>query len=162
MASPPAEETILFRPNKKRKIYRQRNHDDEAEEAQPQRSPAAITPDTAQSLDELISTASQPVGADADMEVEGARVSMAEILRLRKLKKTGRRGGVEFRAEGLGGAGLRHGDGEMVLRDPDLNDGIKGDGQGGDAGAATGEPVLGSARRFAPQTGMVGDVNKHM
>jgi len=76
-----SSETILFRPSKKRKIYRQRAPSPSAPALPPTQGP--------QSIDELIAS-----GADA-AEVEGVSVSMAEILRLRKQRR--RAAGVEFR-----------------------------------------------------------------
>ena len=59
-------------------------------------------------------------------------------------------GGVEFRAE-PGGHILRDEDGALVLRKKD------GEEEGGLVEVESGVP-----RKFAPQTGTVGDVNKHM
>jgi hypothetical protein len=167
-ASPPGaaaneEASILFRPSKKRKIYRQRAvNDEDGDETEGLRLQAARvteggTGTAAQSLDELIASASNEGRgiADAgesggDARVEGVTVSMAEILRLRrKNKRAG--GGVEFKSQASGtGAG-------PSLRDEDGN----GDT---DAHDGTAEEVggLDVARRFAAQTGAVGDVNKHM
>ena len=64
-------------------------------------------------------------------------------MRLRKLRKP-KIGGVEFRAENA----IRDGDGELVLRD--------------EGGEGEEERKVDVVRRFAPQTGMVGDVNRHM
>ena len=70
---------------------------------------------------------------------------MAEILRLRKLRRP-RVGGVEFRAEGHI---ARDDDGALIVRTE----------EGGDVQNEAGPAVV---RKFAPQTGTVGDVNKHM
>jgi hypothetical protein len=85
MTSPPpsAEQTVLFRPSKKRKLYRHRETT----------SPLPDAP--AQSLDELIATSSSGDGT------EGTSVSLAEILRLRKQRRL-KIGAVEFRAEDSG------------------------------------------------------------
>lgn len=77
------------------------------------------------------------------MEEEGASLSMAEILFLRKNKKK-KRGGVKFRAE----SGLRPEELARVVADWEGED----DGRLPEGGLA----------KFAPQTGAVGDVNKHM
>lgn len=140
-------ETILFRPSKKRKIYRQRERgeEDEAITAEAQIAedvPASrLEPTREQSLQELISSG----GVVESDEVEGTAVSMAEILRLRKRNK---RLGVEFRVEGQ-----RARDAESEERGLTLAQQGEGD---------TADVPVGGPRRFAPQTGTVGDVNKHM
>jgi hypothetical protein len=154
MASPPPTtgDTILFRPTKKRKIYRQRHDDPEPQlsSPNPSTSPAPPQPNP-QSIDELIaSSASLPTTADE--ELESTQVSISEILRLRQKNKN-KRSGVEFRASGHI---ARDQDGELVIR------------HAATATGGAGEPVSpeggggGVIRKFAPQTGTVGDVNKHM
>lgn len=70
---------------------------------------------------------------------------MAEILRRRKKNKA--RSGVEFKASGHV---ARDEEGELILRPEEE--------KGGDVvGVSSGVP-----RKFAPQTGTVGDVNRHM
>lgn len=156
-APPPAESTILFRPSKKRKIYRQRPDDESLPDpslsvASPKTptSPALAHPNP-QSIDELIAStaAALPPGSagEGEEELEGTRVSMTEILRLRK--RTKRIGGVEFRAE-AGGHIARDEDGALVVRQGEP----RPEGEDG-----SGSAVI---RKFAPQTGTVGDVNKHM
>jgi hypothetical protein len=155
MASPPppSGDTILFRPSKKRKIYRQR-HDDDDDEPLPE--PQAASPNTPtspapalpnpQSIDELIASTSATLPAEAEgEELEGTPVSISEILRLRKKNK--RVGGVEFRAEGHI---ARDEDGELVIRHAAGEEPRPAAGDGG---------VI---RKFARQTGAVGDVDKHM
>lgn len=142
----------LFRPSKKRKIYRQRATEDDEPAPPSTLSPppqtasfsiAAPAPlPTAQSLDELISTAGATSPHDDDPETQN--VSMAEILRLRKKNKS--RGGVEFKASGHV---ARDEEGELILRAEDER-GVESAG------------VSGVPRKFAPQTGTVGDVNRHM
>lgn len=131
MASqPPKDDAILFRPNKKRKIYRQRpteNIDKEQAASAPQ----------AQSLDELITDAAN---------IEATNLPMAEILRLRKRNK--KIGGVEFRADSYGQVS-RNEEGSLIVR------------QKGEDGQPL-EAVGSVEKRFASQTGTVGDVNKHM
>lgn len=147
---PEAADTMLFRPNKKRKIYRRRASPslDDQEPSAPSPPPATVPAQTdTQSLDDLISSASvsilPPQNGSAETEdIEGVSVPMSEILRLRKLKKRG--GGVEFRAAGHV---ARDDEGMLILRD----------------GAVEAESAgSGVPRKFAPQTGMVGDVNRHM
>jgi len=124
MASPPpTNDTVLFRPRKKRKVYRQRLGDDEDGTIIEETSPPA------QSLDELI----------AQAEAEADDVSMAEILRSRKLKKP--REGMAFKA---GGSIIRDDEGQLVLHEGPKTD-------------------VGSTRKFASEAGLIGDVsNKHM
>lgn len=82
--------------------------------------------------------------------MEGAQVSMVEILRLRKRGK--RVGGVEFRAVGT----IRDDDGALVLHEG-AEGGEEGDGEGASK----------VVRRFTPQMGFgggagTGDVDRHM
>ncbi|KUJ23990.1 uncharacterized protein LY89DRAFT_776190 [Mollisia scopiformis] len=151
MASPPpaSADTILFRPSKKRKVYRQRAADDEETTASPPTIATPLSPAAAshpQSLDELISSAASHVAKDGSEEVEGVPVSMAEILRLRKMKK--RAGGVEFRAETQSHA--PRGDEQALVEHIES------------AGELGGLIDNGVPRKFAPQMGAVGDVNRHM
>jgi hypothetical protein len=152
MSSPtPEAETILFRPSKKRKIYRQRNDalDDDEPSTFPTSPPPAASPPNPQSIDELIASSSSLAPSTPSQDLEGTPVSISEILRLRK-KNHKRVGGVEFRAE-PGGHILRDEDGALVLRD-----------KGGEEERDLVEVESGVPRKFAPQTGTVGDVNKHM
>ncbi len=141
---PETAETVLFRPAKKRKIYRQRVPHDVPSPIPPQldpaRSPGPVLP----------ATNSDNVSA-TDEELEGTRVSMSEILRLRKLRKH-RVGGVEFRASITNGRGDDGQEGAMVLHENSREGHEKDEVQQG------GRVV----RRFAKQTGLVGDVDKHM
>lgn len=149
MASTPGSaDTILFRPSKKRKVYRQRAADDEEEATSASSSPAIATPlsPAAQSLDELISSAASNAVKDGGSEIEGVPVSMAEILRLRKMKK--RTGGVEFRAETVLHA--PRDDEQALVEHTEAPE------------EAGGLVENGVTRKFAPQTGAVGDVNRHM
>jgi len=143
MASPPISlaesDTVLFRPTKKRKIYRQRAN--EAEETSP--ATAVPPPPPAQSLDELIASTTNGTLDIQHVEMEGARVSVSEILRLRKMRRP-KTGGVEFKASA---ALVKDQDGELV-RDETSTELVSTDGS--------------AVRKFAPQTGMVGDINKHM
>ena len=144
MASPPPApeatgNTIIFRPSKKRKIYRQRNNTDEDDAT----SSPTITQEP-QSIDELISSSAN---AAKKVDVEGTAISMAEILRLRNLKKK-RVGGVEFRAI----ESVRDEDGTLAVHE---------NREGGEDGVV--DKVV---RRFAPQTGIGGtrggEVDRHM
>ncbi|KAH7364357.1 hepatocellular carcinoma-associated antigen 59-domain-containing protein [Rhexocercosporidium sp. MPI-PUGE-AT-0058] len=149
LPAPELSNAPLFRPSKKRKIYRQRAAtDDEPAPLSSLSPPTQAVPTsplpTAQSLDELISTASASSPQNDDTSTPSEAVSMAEILRLRKKNKS--RGGVEFKASGHV---ARDEEGELILR-PEDEEGV-------DAPEVSGVP-----RKFAPQTGTVGDVNRHM
>ncbi|KAG4438532.1 hypothetical protein IFR05_006006 [Cadophora sp. M221] len=150
ISAPESSSAPLFRPSKKRKIYRQRaTADDEPAppsslSSPPSALPAAAPMPTAQSLDELISTARASSPQNDDISTQNEAVSMAEILRLRKKNKS--RGGVEFKASGHV---VRDEEGELIVR-PEEERGL-------DVLGASGVP-----RKFAPQTGTVGDVNRHM
>ncbi len=149
MASPPpSTDTLpLFRPSKKRKIYRQRATDDDDNES-PAPPPASTPIPAAQSIDELIASAATSQNADTEADIEGAPKSIAELLRQRRKAK--RVGGVEFKAVG------------HVVRD-DMGELAKVE-EGESAGELEGglDVINGAPRKFAPQTGTVGDVNKHM
>ena len=153
MSSPgPEAETVLFRPSKKRKIYRQ--HNDTLGDNEPSTistSPLlAASPPNPQSIDELIASSSSLAYDTPSQDLEGTPISISEILRLRKKNAHKRAGGVEFRAE-PGGYVLRDEDGALGPRKKG------GEEEGGLVKVESGVP-----RKFAPQTGTVGDVNKHM
>jgi hypothetical protein len=139
-----ASEAIVFRPSKRRKIYRQRALDDKPN----QLSSIPSATEVAESSPVPISLEDNPLEMN---DLEGARVSMAEILRMRKLHKQ-RVGGVEFRASATSSRGDDIHDGALVLHEE-----VKADGE-----REEGQSAVGSVRRFAKQTGMVGDVDKHM
>lgn len=80
----------LFRPNKRRKVYRQRAED--AEE-----SDAPTISQQPETIDEMI----------ANARAQAEENELADILRLRKQKKSRR--GVEFRADGTTSAGAQAG-----------------------------------------------------
>lgn len=152
---------ILFRPSKKRKIYRQRATDptidhlsviDTAELTSPSSNPVPepAAPES-QSLDELIAAAAHDGDFKGkDKDIGDGEMSVAEILRLRKRTRP-RIGGVGFNAEGASAVDTK---GRMVL--------TRGEGEeDGDGEGAEDEGGL-VVRKFAPQMGAVGDVNKHM
>jgi hypothetical protein len=146
----PEVDTILFRPSKKRKIYRQRANSAEAQ-ALPSTSispspPAAVPLPNALSIDELIASSSvTSLPQNAEEDLEGTLIPISEILRLRKRNK--RAGGVEFTSSSSAPA-IRDEDGIIVSSKAEDNEGAEQGGLG--------------VRKFAPQTGAVGDVNKHM
>ena len=135
MDSLPPTDAILFRPSKKRKIYRQRAVDPNETEPQSVPATAAAVSTEAQSIDELIASTGTVIDG---VSFEGAQVPISEILRLRKRNR--KVAGVEFRAKGSGHLENHEErqDGEVVVREP------------------------GVPRKFAPQTGTVADVDKHM
>ncbi|KAK0633389.1 hepatocellular carcinoma-associated antigen 59-domain-containing protein [Immersiella caudata] len=137
MASPEAlAAPLLFRHGKKRKAYRHRAEDNEPVIAGG--SPGAV----------VAPQATTTIAPDDDSEER----SVAEALRLRNARKH-RNGGVAFRAgpssNGEGG-GMTEENPEMSIV---LHDSAEGD-----------SALLGGiTQRFAPQTGLVGElVNKHM
>jgi hypothetical protein len=151
MTSPPptTADAILFRPSKRRKVYRQRaaDEDEESTVGPPPAIVARLSPTASsnpQSLDELIASASNTI-KDGE-EVEAVPVSMVEILRLRKMKK--RTGGVEFRAETQSHS--------PKVQEQALVEHTEASEESG------GLVDNGVPRKFAPQTGAVGDVNRHM
>ncbi|KAI9743116.1 MAG: hypothetical protein M1818_003411 [Claussenomyces sp. TS43310] len=142
--SPSETETVLFRPSKRRKVYRQRAGEAEGPSSenvttlQPASSAAAPSPVRSPEGD----------GGETTDDVEGTRVSVAEILRLRKLRKQ-RVGGVEFRAAPSATVPAD----SAALMVPD---------DGGPGHPDEAEVQVAAVRRFAKQTGIVGDVDKHM
>ncbi|EDN98006.1 hypothetical protein SS1G_12863 [Sclerotinia sclerotiorum 1980 UF-70] len=154
MTTPNANPIPLFRPSKKRKVYRQRNHDDDFETGIEQSIPAPAPALTSaeQSLDELISSNSVPIKKEEEEEEAGIKdtLDMAEILRLRKQRR--KIGGVEFRAESK----IRE------ENDTDSNGDTLVKFEEKDTEVVQPEGGL-SMRRFAPQSGVVNSgVDKHM
>lgn len=137
MSSPGAEPApVLFRPAKKRKLYRHRSEEGEL----------ANTDGASGSLPTTV------VVTDGAQDDNGEERSVADVLRLRNARKH-RTGGVAFRA----GPSLNAESSTMTYENPDrsmvLHDIADGD-----------STILGGiTQRFAPQTGLVGElVNKHM
>ena len=136
---------VVFRPGKKRKIYRQRAEEPEStlSNGENPTEASSATPTSAFAT---------PTGPDED----AAGPTVAEALRLRNLRKH-KHGGVGFRTgpSGLGGdraGGEENSEMGMVLHG-------NADAQLGAETAVIG----GISKRFAPQTGMVGElVNRHM
>ncbi|KFX95883.1 hypothetical protein V490_03636, partial [Pseudogymnoascus sp. VKM F-3557] len=136
----------LFRPSKKRKIYRQR-----ASSPPPSiTNPATEVPSTA--------PLSQPLTGEGNEEEDDTAPSTAAIRRLLAARR--HRGlGVEFRADSPRGAAGDHAEGEgegaIVVRRERLDDGHE-DGEGA-GGLALG------GKRFVTQTGMSAEgVDRHM
>jgi len=134
-----AVETQLpaFRPGKKRKIYRHR-----AEDADDSPRDAPVPPP------QLPSTSDpRPSDDAADVADTEEHLPVSSVLRLRQARK-GRLGGVAFRA-GSTRADEQPQNTEQCLVPHD---------------AQADNPIVGGiTKRFAPQTGLVGElVNKHM
>ncbi len=150
MASPdPEPAQVLFRPGKKRKIYRYRSAEDEGANT---KNDEASTNSVA-AVSTTINDSSVAI-TRGNANEDG--LSVAEVLRLRNARKH-RHGGVAFRA----GPITHGGDGSATNENPEqsmvLHD-------------STGPPqqedpaiLAGINKRFAPQTGLAGElVNKHM
>lgn len=142
--APEGADTILFRPSKKRKIYRQRALDDESNTTSP--LPAAERPSNASPGTVVADDVSRE-----EEELESTRVPISEIQRLRRLHKH-RVGGVEFRPSP---STIRGDDTQEVALVP------HGEGRA-DGSVESVQPAVGVVSRFAKQTGMLGDVDKHM
>lgn len=145
---------VIFRRGKKKKAtYRQR--DNEAEDAPelPQQTLTASGPDsggggssTAAEV-QIIKKEDQPSDAEKE-DVEDAGASVAELLRLRNARKNKTRG-VDLRAE----SGLKVEEEPATSTDLVMRE---------DA-AASAAVIAGLGRRFAAQTGLVGEVvNRHI
>ena len=130
---------VVFRPGKKRKAYRQR----------PEESESTIrNGEIATEAGPVASSNAHDTPTELDENEEG--FSVAEVLRLRSSRKH-KHGGVGFRAGG-GAASDENTEQGLVLYG-------NADAQAGAESAIIG----GISKRFAPQTGMAGElVNRHM
>ncbi|KAK3903462.1 hepatocellular carcinoma-associated antigen 59-domain-containing protein [Staphylotrichum tortipilum] len=138
---------VLFRPGKKRKNYRQRAE-------QPDDTPSTGATPTEANTAEPTRAVASPVEPAQDEPEE--RPSVAEALRLRNARKH-KHGGVGFRA-GRTGPGDERASGE-----DNTEQGLVLHGNADAQQAADVAVIGGISTRFAPQTGMVGDlVNRHM
>lgn len=99
MASPSPLDDVVFRPRKKRKVYRQRTEEDKEVP-----STEATPPPAAQSLNELIAQA----GADTTTD----ELSIADILRSRKQRKA--KEGMAFKA---GGSTVRDDEAQLIVHE---------------------------------------------
>ncbi|KAI9868701.1 MAG: hypothetical protein M1813_004551 [Trichoglossum hirsutum] len=126
----------LFRPLKRRRFYRKRTDGDDIGTRDDDPVPVATPTLPSLPSPELL----QKIEGDTD---EPAKLDMAEILRLRKLRC--RRNGIEF----------------TVARPPGSGSGTPQPDTDEDA-EMTPEEVKKVVNRFAPQTGQVMDVDKHM
>ncbi|KAI9770989.1 MAG: hypothetical protein M1840_002693 [Geoglossum simile] len=123
----------LFRPLKRRKFYRKRTDGDEVGAGGDWESPVETT----------ALPPTEPLEENRNETDGSAELDIAEVLRLRKLRY--RRNGIEF----------------TVARPPGSGSGTPQPDADEDA-EMTPEEVKKVANRFAPQTGQVMDVNKHM
>lgn len=127
-----------FRPAKKRKIYRQRDHDSNDEDFGSVAT-AAVADHGGKEDGHVIAPATASLISE---EVE--EISMADVLRMRRTRKI--RGGVAFGVENKATSAGRE----------------EEDADGRDTSDVTAMASLRPEDRFQPQTGTVLDVNKHM
>ena len=133
---------VVFRPGKKRKTYRQRVEEREG------------TVETPTDADPA--TPGSTIATPAEPNEEASGSSVAEALRLRNLRKH-KHGGVEFRA---GPSGLADNHAAM---EENHEQGLVLHGNADAQQGAETAVMGGISKRFAPQTGMVGElVNRHM
>lgn len=133
---------VVFRPGKKRKAYRQRQEEPESTISNGELATEAAT-----------TTSSSAHDTPAEQDDNEAGLSVAEVLRLRNLRKH-KHGGVGFRA-----GQSPFGDG----REDNTEQGLVLHGSADAQLAAENTVIGGISRRFAPQTGMAGElINRHM
>jgi hypothetical protein len=123
----------LFRPLKRRKFYRKRTDGDEAGAGDDRESQVETT----------ALPPTEPLQENPNETDGPVKLDIAEVLRLRKLRH--RRNGIEFTVARPPGSGSG-----TPQPDADEDDEM------------TPEEVKKVVNRFAPQTGQVMDVNKHM
>ncbi|KAH6626005.1 hepatocellular carcinoma-associated antigen 59-domain-containing protein [Chaetomium sp. MPI-SDFR-AT-0129] len=157
-AEPDAAPPILFRPGKKRKNYRQRATEETDNAIDSNTTGEAETAQARVSADPPPSGNDGPMttvdhGGSSERE-EGLTVS--EIRRLRNARKH-RQGGVGFRASPSGFAG------DGATNEENSERGVVLHGSADAQQGAEAAVIGGISRRFAPQTGLVGElVNRHM
>ena len=139
-----ASSDLSFRPNKRRKFYRQRAPTDDDGDAS---APAPIEPAASTelpSVDELIGQSHETVTAEV-LSGEESKVSVAEILRQRKTARR-RQGGIDFSTTNNAKPAILPASDAIVLKEDPV------------------EQLKAVVDRFAPQTGtgQVADVDKHM
>lgn len=162
---------VFFRAGKKKRAFRQRAEETSIEptaqtesattinigsDATPTGQAAASTTEPAVSATVATATTTAITGKrDGGNDKEEGGLSVAEVLRLRNAKRH-RLGGVAFRAGDEFSPTVQNAEQAIVL-----HDGVGGGSGGGQVQEAA---ILGGvAKRFAPQTGMVGElVNRHM
>jgi hypothetical protein len=148
-----AEPQVIFRPGRKRKAYRQR-----AEEMEPPLGGGENSPSVTQtSFGATISPDDMPKGDAIDLghiEPSEEGLSVAEVIRLRNARKA-RLGGVAFRA----GPTMSRAE-QKVAEDSNSDYCLV---LHSSSETPVNSLIGGVTRRFAPQTGLVGElVNKHM
>ncbi|KAL1862695.1 hypothetical protein VTK73DRAFT_6685 [Phialemonium thermophilum] len=148
IAQEDAQPQVLFRPGKKRKVYRQRSEDADI----PSDGVEQPTPPPRSVLEPASASESHDPRKVDDDEEEGLPVM--EVIRRRNARKA-RLGGVVFRTEQTQRTGETDTDNASNI-DQSLT---SQDGSGNSSDKIVG----GIAKRFASQTGLVGElVNKHM
>ena len=138
-----------FRPAKRRKVYRQRDDNDSILEADDATSLpiGGISAETPSTLEELVEQARNATDMVHENDAEPP-LPVAEILRRRRVTRN-RRGGIEFSNTGQGTKPVpqpAQPTDALALVDKD----------------DTAADVKTVVNRFAPQTGQVLDVDKHM
>lgn len=135
---------VVFRPGKKRKIYRQRAE-----------GPEEIIGNDTLEADHATPSSAPATPAGPDDEEEG--LSVSEVIRVRNARKH-RHGGVGFRAGPLG-----LGDDRATSEENNTDQRLVLHGNADAQQGAEAAVIGGITKRFAPQTGLVGElVNKHM
>lgn len=157
-AEPDPAPQILFRPGKKRKNYRQRATEDPDNAIDSNNTGEAETAQTRLSADPPPSGNDGPIKTvgrgDSSEREEG--LSVSEIRRLRNARKH-RQGGVGFRASPSGLAG------DGATNEENSERGVVLHGSADAQQGAEAAVIGGISSRFAPQTGLVGElVNRHM
>jgi hypothetical protein len=138
---------VVFRPGKKRKMYRQR-----AEELE-----TTLSNSNGETPDAGLATPNSAPATPAGPDDEDEGLSVAEVIRRRNARKH-RHGGVGFRAGPLG-----LGDDRATSEENNTDQRLVLHGNADAQQGAEAAVIGGISKRFAPQTGLVGElVNKHM
>ena len=135
------EPDLSFRPTKRRKFYRKRADTEDNGDSSVVASGETNASTELLTVEELIAQNGQPTNTEAHAEEE-PRLSVAEILRQRKAAQR-RKGGIDFRNTNNVTTVPPTSDALVVKEDPI-------------------EKLKTVVDRFAPQTGQVADVDKHM
>jgi len=147
-----AEPPVVFRPGKKRKAFRKRIEEDEPTDSNADATPTTSTP-------QPVAANGAPASGDQDSDDDqgaGGGLSVAEVIRRRNARKQ-RHGGVAFRATPFSQP-------DSVIPDNSHNN-EQGMVLHDDTAANPEESAIigGITKRFAPQTGLVGElVNRNM
>jgi hypothetical protein len=145
---------VVFRPGKKRKIYRQRLEEPDSTASN------GATPTEANGAAPNSSTPTTTAERDNDDDEQG--LSVTEVRRLRNSRKH-KHGGVGFRA-GPPGVGIGDDDrAAAATTEQNTERSVVLHGNADAQHGAEAAVIGGISKRFAPQTGMVGElVNRHM